>query len=204
MTTTLLLIRHGVTDWNQARRWQGHADVPLNKVGHRQAAALAGRLATWPIDVVISSDLQRCAQTAVALAAPHNLHPVWDSLWRERDVGDFSGLTSEEARVRYPELWQGVPRGLVDPPNGETFPALHRRALAAYEKVLAAYAGQTVAVVSHGGLLHTLIAHIIGLNGSEYGRFSLRGNTGLSIIEVTEHGPYLVRLNDTSHLEVGD
>lgn len=80
MTTTLLLIRHGVTDWNQARRWQGHADVPLNKVGHRQAAALAGRLATWPIDVVISSDLQRCAQTAVALAAPHNLHPVWDSL----------------------------------------------------------------------------------------------------------------------------
>lgn len=204
MTTTLLLIRHGVTDWNQARRWQGHADIPLNETGRQQAAALAKRLATWPLDAVISSDLRRCAQTAVTLAAPHDLQPVLDPIWRERDVGDFAGFTSEEVRARFPELWANASRGLVDPPNGEAFLDLHRRALAAYEKVLAAHSGQTVAVVSHGGLLHTLIAHVVGLNGSDYGRFSLRGNTGLSIIEVTNQGPYLVRLNDTSHLERGD
>lgn len=204
MTTTLLLIRHGVTDWNTAQRWQGHADIPLNETGRQQAHALAKRLATWPIEVIVSSDLQRCAQTAVTLAAPHNLQPVFDPLWRERHVGDFSGLTTEEVRARFPELWATSPRGLVNPPNGEAFPDLRQRTLTAYEKVLTAYKGQMVAIVSHGGTLHTLIREVIGLNGTEYGRFSLRGNTGLSIIEVTDHGAYLTRLNDTSHLENGD
>jgi broad specificity phosphatase PhoE len=204
MTTTLLLIRHGRTDWNVAGKWQGLSDIPLNETGCHQADALAKRLASWPIAAVISSDLQRCVQTAVALATPHNLQPILDPIWRERDVGDFAGLTTEEARARYPELWANTPRGLVDPPNGETNVALRHRALAAYEKVVAAHQGQMVAVVSHGGTLHTLIAHVIGLHGGEFGRFSLRGNTGLSIVEVTEHGPHLTRLNDTSHLEIGD
>lgn len=203
MTTTLLLIRHGVTDWNIAKKWQGYADIPLNETGQEQAVALSKRLAKWPIQAVISSDLQRCVQTAVPLAAAHNLPPIFDPIWRERDVGDFAGLTGKEVRARYPELWANAPTGMVDPPNGETFPDLRRRALAGYEKVLAHYEGQMVAVVSHGGTLHTLIREVIGLNGTQYGRFSLRGNTGLSIIEVTEHGPYLTRLNDTSHLEPG-
>jgi broad specificity phosphatase PhoE len=204
MTTTLLLIRHGRTDWNVAGKWQGLSDIPLNETGCHQAEALAKRLASWPIEAIISSDLQRCVQTAVPLATPHHLQPIFDPIWRERDVGDFAGLTGEEARARYPEVWVNTPHGLVDPPNGETNAALHLRALAAYEKVLAAYTGQMVAIVSHGGTLHTLIAELIGLLGTEFGRFSLRGNTGLSIIEVTEHGPYLTRLNDTSHLEIGD
>lgn len=204
MTTTLLLIRHGVTDWNTAQRWQGHADIPLNETGRQQANALAKRLATWPIEVIVSSDLQRCAQTAMTLAAPHNIQPVFDPLWRERHVGDFSGLTTDEVRARFPELWAQSPRGLINPPNGEAFPALRQRTLTAYEKVLTAYKGRMVVIVSHGGTLHTLIREVIGLNGTEYGRFSLRGNTGLSIIEVTDHGAYLTRLNDTSHLENGD
>jgi broad specificity phosphatase PhoE len=203
MTTTLLLIRHGVTDWNIAQRWQGHADIPLNKTGQQQAEALANRLASWPINAVISSDLQRCVQTAVPLAAPHNLQPVFTTHWRERHVGDFEGMTTEEVRARFPELWGNSPRRFVDPPNGEAFPQLRQRVLAAYETVLADYPHQMVAVVSHGGTLHTLIREVIGLDGEEYGRFSLRGNTGLSIIEVTDHGAYLTRLNDTSHLENG-
>lgn len=202
-TTTLLLIRHGVTDWNQARRWQGHADIPLNETGRHQAKALARRLADWSLEAIISSDLQRCRQTAVAIAAHHPLEPVYDPLWRERDVGAFSGLTGPEIKSRFPHLWGNERRGLIDPPEGEPYQALRQRAWQAYQKVLAAHHGRTVAVVSHGGLLHVLISRLIGLAEAEYGRFTLRGNTGLSMVEVTPAGPVLTRLNDISHLENG-
>jgi len=201
MTTTLLLIRHGLTDWNEAGRWQGHADIPLNETGQQQAAQLAVRLADWPIEAIISSDLQRCKQTAVPLAAHHQLEPDFDALWRERDVGDFSGMTAVEVKASLSKIGQNGKRGLIDPPNGEPFRELRRRAQAAYEKVLANHPGKMVAVVSHGGLLHTLIGQLIGLHEEEYGRFSLRGNTGLSIVEVIDEKPYLTRLNDTTHLE---
>lgn len=201
MTTKLLLIRHGLTDWNVSAKWQGHTDIPLNVVGQTQAARLANRLASWPIQTIISSDLQRCVQTAVALAQPHQLQPIFDVAWRERDVGDFAGLTSEEARRLYPDVWAKSRHGLIDPPNGETFQQLRQRTLAAYEQIVAAYTGQTVAIVSHGGTLHTLIREIIGIDAAVYGRFSLRGNTGLSIVEVSAYGAYLTRLNDTTHLD---
>ncbi|MCP4362766.1 MAG: histidine phosphatase family protein [Chloroflexi bacterium] len=202
MTTTLLLIRHGITDWNEAGRWQGHADIPLNETGRQQAAQLAVRLSDWPIEAVISSDLQRCRQTAVVLATHHHLEPHFDAIWRERDVGDFSGMTSKEVRARFSKIGQNGKRGLIDPPNGEPFHEVRRRAQTAYEKVLADHPNEMVAVVSHGGLLHSLIGQLIGLHEDEYGRFSLRGNTGLSIVEVINKQPYLTRLNDTSHLEL--
>lgn len=201
--TNILLIRHGLTDWNVAKRWQGHADIPLNETGQKQADALAKRLADWPIDAIISSDLQRCAQTAVALAAQQEVDPVFDPIWRERDVGDFSGLTSEQAQAQFPHIWANGKRGMIDPPNGEPFREVRRRAMAAFEKTANAFSGQTVAVISHGGLLHALIAQLIGVDEAVYGRFSMRGNTGLSIVEVTDNGPYLTLLNDTSHLKNG-
>lgn len=201
MTTTLLLIRHGLTDWNVSAKWQGHTDIPLNDVGHQQAEKLAQRLAHWPIRAIISSDLQRCKQTAVALAAPHQLQPIWDAAWRERDVGDFAGHTTEEVRRLHPDIWAKSRNGLIDPPNGEPFVQLRQRAITAYRQAVAAYPQQTVAIVSHGGIIHVLIREIIGIDPAQYGRFSLRGNTGLSIVEVTQYGAYLTRLNDTAHLD---
>lgn len=202
MPTTLLFIRHGLTNWNAEKRWQGHADIPLNETGYAQAEALARRLADWPIERIISSDLQRCAQTAQAIAAHHpRIELAYDTIWRERDVGDFRGLTYAEIEEKFPE-WVNAQRGMFNLPNGEPYTAVRRRALAAYEKVMAAHAGQMVAIVTHGGILHTLIAQLIHIQADKYGRFSLRGNTGLNIIEVTDEGePYLIRLNDTSHLE---
>lgn len=202
MVTTLLLIRHGQTDWNVAKKWQGHADIPLNDTGLAQAEALAARLQKWPIENIITSDLLRCSQTADVIGNKLNITPIADPLWRERDVGDFSGMTGEEAKANFPEIWAAANgKGMVDAPNGETFAEVRARGLQAYEKVIASHEGQMVVIVSHGGLLHTLIAQLIQIREDVYGRISKRGNTGLSIVEVNDGVPKLVRLNDTSHLE---
>lgn len=205
MVTTLLFVRHGQTDWNVEKKWQGHEDRPLNEMGKMQATALANRLATWPISAIVSSDLQRCAQTAQVVGKAVGLEPIFDPIWRERDLGVFSGMTSAEAKEAYPQAWQDaeLKRGMVDPPDGEKTVDLRKRGYAAYEKVVAEYANKMVMVVSHGGLLHTLIAQLIEIPDDKYGRISQRGNTGLSIIEVKDNIPTLVRLNDTSHLENG-
>lgn len=202
MTTTILLIRHGQTDWNAQSRWQGHLDIPLNETGQAQARALARRLAGWPIRAIYSSDLQRAAMTAVTLANALNQQPIFDPLWRERDVGDFAGLTSLEAQEKYPDVWAQKKNGLLTPPNGEDWQSLRKRAVAAFERVAARHVGEMVAVVSHGGTLANVIGHVLQIPVNQYGRFRLSGNTGLSIVEITpERGPQLTRLNDISHLE---
>ena len=198
---TILLTRHGETDWNKAGRWQGHADIPLNEKGHQQAAALCQRLQSWPIETVYTSDLQRCVQTAVPLAKALDIQPTLAPIWRERDVGDFSGMTGDQARDHYPEIWANAVRGMVDPPNGEPFAQVLSRAWQAFESVVEAHDTGMVAVVTHGGLLHALLGQVMGIDQAVYGRFSMRGNTGLSMIEVNDRGHVVTRLNDTSHLE---
>ena len=91
MNTTIILIRHGLTDWNEEGRWQGNEDIPLNTTGIAQAQALGRRLASWPIESLYSSDLRRAAQTAAILGEAVDLQPIHDPSWRERDVGAFQG-----------------------------------------------------------------------------------------------------------------
>jgi broad specificity phosphatase PhoE len=198
---TILLLRHGQTDWNHSGRWQGHADIPLNETGQKQAEALCQRLRSWPIDTIYTSDLQRCVQTAEPLAAELGIAPIKKKVWRERDVGDFSGLTGEQAREQFPDVWARTTRGMIDPPNGEAFTDVLSRAWRAYESVRNTHSAGMVAVITHGGLLHALLGQVMGIDPAIYGRFSMRGNTGLSIIEVNSHGAVVTRLNDTSHLE---
>ena len=203
MQTTLLLIRHGLTDWNAEHRWQGHEDVPLNDTGAGQAQALARRLAGWPIRVLYSSDLKRAAQTADILAQAMSLEVIHDRAWRERDVGAFQGLTRDEIRTQYPKEFKELTQGIFNIPFGENNQEFHSRAVNAFEKIVACHQGEMVAVVSHGGLLHTILIHVLGLPVGEYGRLSLRGNTGLSIVEIDDGHARLSRLNDTAHLENG-
>lgn len=200
MKTTILFIRHGQTDWNVARRWQGHEDRPLNEAGLAQAQALARRLASWPIRAIYSSDLRRATATADVLGQALGLQPIYDPAWRERHVGDFQGLTDEEVRNHFAHIIERE-HGIMNPPNGEQYHLVRMRVAAAFQRLVERHENEMVAVVSHGGTLNAVISHILGIPENRYGRISLRGNTGLSIVEVSHLGPRLVLLNDTSHLE---
>jgi len=203
MITTVLFIRHGVTDWNVAGRWQGHTDIPLNDDGHVQACKLAQRLADWPIKAIYTSDLRRAQETANVLAKKLNLTPVIDDNFRERNGGVFQGLTIEQLNNRHGDAWHQVRHDGSAPPNGESMLEVGIRAYSSFEKISSGHLGETVAIVSHGGTLNILISHLIGLPLGQPASISLRGNTGLSIVEIDDSGPRLTLLNDVSHLSTG-
>jgi len=153
-STRLLLVRHGESTWNVAGRWQGHADPPLSDLGERQAVAGATAL-TGPPDAVWTSDLARARRTAELLAEPHGLTPRADARLRERDVGEWSGLTRAEIEERWPG-WLAARRS---PDGFEADEPLAARALAALREIAAAAPGATVIVVTHGGVIRTVERH---------------------------------------------
>ena len=156
MQTTILFVRHGETDWNLARRVQGHTDRPLNAAGLEQAEALAAQLAGEPLDAVYSSDLLRAYETARVLAASRELEVRSVPDLRERDFGTWEGLTDEEILARYPEA-RHAPWG-----DAETREEMSRRVIAALHRIAEAHPGGRVLVVGHGGPLRALLRHCGG------------------------------------------
>ena len=145
--TTILLARHGETDWNREGRWQGWADPPLNETGRGQAQALAEELRGTPFDAVYSSDLRRAHETAEIVAAPHGVPVVVDPALREIDIGPWSGLTHDEIRARFPDGSR---------PGGETRDEHAARVRAAVERIARENAGRRVLIVTHGGTVRTV------------------------------------------------
>lgn len=153
--TTLLLIRHGETAWNAEHRIQGRLDVPLSTTGFWQAARLAERLAGEAIDAVVSSDLARAWMTGVPLADARGLSIVAEPRLRERVFGIFEGKTLDEIAAGHPEEFAAWRARDVDwrMPGGESGTEFIGRVLEAMQEVAGTYAGRTVAVVTHGGVL---------------------------------------------------
>jgi broad specificity phosphatase PhoE len=153
--TRLLVVRHGESTWNVAGRWQGQADPPLSELGERQATAGAAGLTELP-GAVWTSDLARARRTAELLVAPHGLAPPRpEPRLRERDVGEWSGLTRDEIEQR----WPGRLAARRSPTGFEADEPLLQRALAALGDIAAATPGSTILVVTHGGVIRTLERH---------------------------------------------
>ncbi|MBI4172250.1 MAG: histidine phosphatase family protein [Actinobacteria bacterium] len=153
MVTTILLARHGETDWNREHRVQGHTDRPLNDAGRAQALALARALADEPLDAVYASDLSRASETARAVAEPRRLPVRTLRELRERDFGTWEGLTDEEILLRFPHARRGHWG------DGETNEAMAGRVVAALRRIAERHPGARVLVVSHGGPLRAVLRH---------------------------------------------
>jgi probable phosphoglycerate mutase len=159
--STLLLARHGETDWNREGRWQGATDIPLNDVGRAQARALAARLAERKIRAVASSDLSRARETAeivaIAIGAPH-VGALRDL--RERSYGAFEGLTREECRAKFPDAFGGKdPSAFVAPLDAEPNADVGARMMRGLTTLMAthAIADHAVVAVAHGGAIRMFL-----------------------------------------------
>ena len=168
--TTILIARHGQSDWNQEKRWQGHADRPLTERGCEQAQALADRLAHIELDAVYSSDLQRARDTAAVVAESQSLDLQQLPELREVDVGTWSGLTRAEAEERFPEGFARWRDGYPGWKDGETYEAMTDRVLRAVDEIAAEHEGGRVLVVSHGGPIRAIHAAALELDVHAYRR----------------------------------
>jgi broad specificity phosphatase PhoE len=168
--TTILIARHGESDWNRERRWQGHADRPLTERGSEQARALAERLAHIELDAVYASDLQRARDTGAVVAESQQLELQVVPELREVDVGAWSGLTRPEAEERFPEGFEHWRAGFPGWEDGETYEAMTDRVLGAVERIAAGHEGGRLLVVSHGGPIRAMHAAALGLDIHAYRR----------------------------------
>jgi glucosyl-3-phosphoglycerate phosphatase len=173
--TTVYLVRHGATEWNGERRAQGHADIELNQDGHRQAASAAAELAHTRVDAVYSSDLKRAFDTARPIADAHGLEVIIDVDLREIDQGDWTGLTTDEIKLRWPDLW-GPARHYSARPGGESPHDVRKRGVAALERAVRAHVDGSIVIVSHGGTIRCISAEVLGYDERRAARLRGLGN----------------------------
>src|SRR6185369_3714482 len=150
--TRLLIWRHGQTAWNALRQTQGQLDIDLNEVGVEQAAVGAALLAARRPDLIVSSDLSRCASTARPLSLLCGLPVTFDKRLRERDFGPWQGLLPGEIQERWPqeyEHWQRTEESVV--PGIENIEDLAVRAAAAFADAAEQVGDGTAVLVTHGG-----------------------------------------------------
>jgi len=205
MSTDLILIRHGETDWNRELRFQGHIDVPLNDMGHEQARRLGLRMAGEHAQHLVASDLMRCQQTAAPTSLQLSLEVHTDAGLREQHFGEVEGMRADEIQAQHPRAWEDWLKFQEDHamPNGESPRQFHARIMAALAKIVKAHTGQTVLVFTHGGALDMVWRTVrgLGLNGP---RQSLIPNAGFNRIRIADAAaPQAIEIvdwADTRHL----
>jgi broad specificity phosphatase PhoE len=153
--TRALLTRHGQSEWNALGRWQGQADPPLTDLGRRQAHEAARSLGT--VDGVWASDLRRAAETAVIIGDDMGVGPVvLDADLRERDAGEWTGLTRAEIERRYPGF---LPDGRR-PAGWESDELLVERAQRALRRIADAVPEGDMLVITHAGVVFAVERHL--------------------------------------------
>ena len=197
-----MLVRHGETDWNRERRYQGQRDTPLSATGRAQAEAAGRLLAGERLQAVWSSPLQRARETAAAIAVPQGLTVQVDEAFGEMRFGQWEGLTVDDVSARFPALyrqWADTPH-LVVPPGAETLDEVRARALKGLEDLREAHDGQTVCLVTHGVTSRILILEALGLGLDRI--WSLQVSlTGITELEFRDDWAVVHRMNTLVHLD---
>ena len=198
----VLLVRHGLTAGTGSVLTGRTPGIGLDDRGRDQAAAVAARLADVPLDAIISSPLQRCRETAAAIAAARNGHQVAvteDDRFAEVAYGDWTGKPIK--RLAKEPLWRVVqahPSAVRFPgPGGESLPGVQERAVAAIREWNARLGPKAVYLVcSHGDVIKSIIADSLGLHLDMFQRIQV-DPCSVSLIRYTPLRPFVLRMNDT-------
>ena len=197
--TTVLLVRHGLTASTGHVLTGWMPGIPLDDRGRAQAAALAARLAPLRLDAIVSSPLERCLQTAAAIAAGRDGQQViTDDRVGECRYGDWTGRPLRKlAREQLWRVVQAHPSAVTFPgPGGESMPDVQHRAVAAVRDWNARLGpGATYLICSHGDVIKAIVADSLGLHLDQYQRIQA-DPCSLTVIRYTPLRPFLVRMND--------
>lgn len=184
--TRVLLVRHGESIWNADGRWQGQADPPLTERGQAQAAAAARAIGT--VDAIVTSDLERAAETGAIIARHLAIEPVVvEPRLRERDAGSLSGLTRPEIHQAFPGLLPDDPAGFEPgddghprwPDDWESDGDLWDRVEVALVALGRLVPDGDVVAVTHGGVMYAIERR---LGAPDRGRLTNLGAVWLEVV----------------------
>lgn len=193
----LILVRHGQTEQNKNRIWQGHSEGMLNEEGKEQAKKLADRLEKENIDVIYCSDLQRTRNTIKPYLKKNNTPIYYAEELRERNLGVLEGATTEQIEEYMTK--NNINFDNTNFETGETSPEFKGRVFKLYSEVLNKHENETVLFVSHGGTIAQIMLHLFNHSKGEFKAY-VPNNTGITKIEVKKGKPKLLVFNDIRHL----
>ena len=199
--THIFIIRHGQTEWNRVERFRGLTNLELNDTGVKQAEAAAVRLMEWPVAAVYASPLKRAMRTAEAIARPRNLEVLPLESIIDMNFGKWHGLSLDEARHQYPELyelWETQPHK-VQFPEGENLPQVQARAMAAVKALMNNHPSDTLALVSHRVICKLLVLGLLGLDSSHFWQIE-QNVAAINHFVVRDGLPIAITINETFHL----
>jgi len=199
-TCTLYIVRHGQTDWNISKTIQGQLDIPLNSTGEKEAHELKSVLNSIHFDAVFSSDLIRAKRTAEILNMDRKLAIETTNALRERLFGIYQGKPMDSAHEKLYELlekYKNHPH--LAESQVESNEHMISRALTFIREVSVAYGGKTVLLVSHGGLMRTLLIHLGFCNSSQFLPFGSIKN--LAYIKLASDGSEIL-VQETSGITI--
>lgn len=202
--TELFLVRHGQTDSNVARLFDGATDTPLNQLGRRQAQLVAKRIGELAdLSSLYSSPLQRALLTAQAISRNIGLQPVIEAGLREMNFGVAESHTMAAIIERWPELaarMQDPGQADVSFPGGESRREFHHRVRTTLDLIATAQQGQRIVVVAHGGVISSAVAQMLGHDPNDWRKFTV-DNCSVTHIELATSGSIAHVVNDVVHLE---
>lgn len=199
----IFLIRHGQTEANNILRFQGHTDNTLNELGLQQAEKLGRHLSEMDIKKIYTSDLTRTLQTAAPAAKACGLTIEKVPALKEISFGKWEGLTQTEIKAKWPETIDNFFKhpASTQIEGGESFAQVQERAWQAFQKIVAEQEDNTsIAIVSHGGIVRTLICSMLELNLDRMWSICV-DNVGVCCILEWENSFFLKYVNDTAFLK---
>ena len=203
MATKMFLVRHGLTDWNQQKKYQGQKDIPLNEKGCEQARSLGKYLKAEEIDSIYSSDLKRALQTANIINENHDLEVNKKEKIREIHFGDWQGLSYSEIEEQYPQRLKKWNKDPITncPPGGETMAVFIKRVKSGFEEIINKNQDNNILVVSHGGTIKVYLTILLEMPPKNHWQFDI-SSTGLSVINFYEDNKAIISaINVKKHLD---
>ena len=197
MTTRLILIRHGITEWNKEGRYCGYRDVNLSSQGRLQAVKLRDRFKSVDFDKIYCSDRKRALQTKTTIFGKVVFTKLRDL--REIHFGVLEGLRHEQILKKYAQVYG---KWLKDPyqtkiPKAESMPVFKKRILKVMKEIVRLNRGKTVAVVCHGGVIGIFMSSLLrSCNFWEY----IPSAASVTIVEYKGNKFKIKKFNDKTHL----
>jgi probable phosphoglycerate mutase len=202
--STIILTRHGQTEWNQVERFRGCADIPLDQTGLVQAQATSRRIReTWQPVTIYTITMSRAVKTGEIIAEPFGLkaQPILELV--DIDYGQWQGLKPLEVKATWSDLYESWYRNPheVQIPGGETLDTLHNRTKKLLDQIARRSQKETIVLVVHDSINRVILLYALGLGLNRYWNIS-QGTCAINVIETVTNDFVVVSMNETYHLQI--